>query len=271
MRFIEQFVRGVTNCISGFKILFSSGFKRFMLYPLLVWLIFWTISIAGSFALAGSITDQLSALIEFSELPDLFPWIQNLGPYLKGIFTFLLKLFIQFLFFMLGGTLVKYIVLILLSPVFSILSEKADARLSGKSFPFSFRQFLNDILRGILISLRNMLLEYGVIFACFFTTLLAPPLVALTAPLTLLAAWYFTGFTLMDYNCERYRYSLRQSVTLLRNNKGYVCGTGFVYSVFLALPFMAGSLIGLVLGPAIAVIGGTISFSEIRRDAVLRT
>ena len=84
-----------------------------------------------------------------------------------------------------------------------------------------------------------------------------------TVPFSFFASWYFTGFTIMDYNCERYRFSVSQSIQFMREHKGLVCGIGCVYSILLSLPFAVGSVIGMMFGPAIATIGATIAFTGI--------
>ena len=43
------------------------------------------------------------------------------------------------------------------SPVFAYLSEKTDSILQDKEYPFSFRQLLKDMVRGIQIAIRNAL------------------------------------------------------------------------------------------------------------------
>jgi hypothetical protein len=77
----------------------------------------------------------------------------------------------------------------ILSPVFSLLSEKADEKLTGNSYPFNLIQLLKDIVRGISINLRHMLLEYFFIFICFIISVAFPPLFIVTTPFLL-----FLGF-----------------------------------------------------------------------------
>lgn len=107
-----------------------------------------------------------------------------------------------------------------------------------------------------MISLRNMFLEYFFIITGFTITLLFPPLVIVTGPLLMIISWYFIGFTMLDYNFERHKMTISESVKFTRKNIGLACGIGLVYTVFMWLPFF----IGLMFGPALAVVGATISF-----------
>ncbi|HYC29943.1 MAG TPA: EI24 domain-containing protein, partial [Chitinophagaceae bacterium] len=226
----------------------------------------WGLSLFGIFSLAGLLTTKLASYLDPESISKSNPWLGDALPYLLTTFTILVKLLLHLLLWMVSGTLVKYIVLICLSPLFALLSEKADTRLTGREFPFSLGQLLLDIGRGILISFRNMFLEYLAIFVCFIASLFFPPLAVVTVPLTFLASWYFTGFTLLDYNCERYRFGISQSVQFMKNNRGIACGIGCVYSLFMILPGPF-SVIGLMLGPAICVIGATRAFLEINRNS----
>ena len=54
----------------------------------------------------------------------------------------------------------KFVVLVVLSPVNCILSEKFDSYLTGREYKFDFVRLLNDFLRMILIVISALFLEY---------------------------------------------------------------------------------------------------------------
>ena len=108
-------------------------------------------------------------------------------------------------------------------------------------------------------SIRNMFLEYIFIALCFIISLIFPPLVIIIGPLLLIVSWYFIGFTMLDYNFERHKMTITDSIKFTRKNIGLACGIGMIFSVFLLLPFY----IGLMFGPYLAVVGATISFLEL--------
>ena len=267
MNFFLGFFKGIANCFKAFNVIFNKGLWPYMFYPLIIWILLWVASIYGLILLAGGISDWLQSYINPESIPQNGHWLSFARPFLVSKFSILISWILKFLFWILSGTLVKYVLLIILSPVFALLSEKAEERLTGKEFPFSFIQLLKDIFRGITISIRNMLLEYIIIFGCFIVCLFFPPLFLITTPFLLFLGWYFVGFTLLDYNCERHRYTMSASIKLIRKNKGYACGIGFVYSFFLALPFLPGNIIGIICGPAVGVVGATISFLEMTKPA----
>jgi CysZ protein len=265
MKFFSDFFKAIRNCFKGFGILFEKGLWPYMIYPLLIWGLLWVASIYGLFLLAGGISDWLNSYFAFDAIPEEGHWLSFARPFLIGKVSLVLGWVLKILFWFMSGTFVKYLLLMVLSPVFALLSEKAEERITGVVFPFSWKQLLKDILRGIAISLRNMLLEYFFIFICFFVSLFFPPLFLITTPFLMLLGWYFIGFALIDYNCERHKFSVGQSIRFMKSNRGYACGTGLVYSFFLGLPFIPGQVLGMMFGPAVAVIGGTVSFMEINK------
>jgi CysZ protein len=268
MKFFKDFFKGVSNSFKGFSLLFEKGLWPYMFYPLLVWILLWVASLYGLFLLAGGISDWLQGYFSFESIPENGHWLSWARPFLVSKVGFIVTWVLKILFWFMSGTFIKYLMLIVMSPVFALLSEKAEEKLTGKEYPFSLVQLMKDIGRGIVISLRNMILEYFFIFVCTLVSFFFPPLFFITTPFLFLLGWYFVGFALIDYNCERHKFGVSKSIQFMKKNRGYACGVGFVYSFFLALPFVPGQIIGMMFGPAIAVIGGTISFLEVQGGVV---
>ncbi len=265
MKFFSDFFKAIGNCFKAFSVLFEKGLWPYMFVFLFFWIVLWVLSIYGFFILADGLSEWLSGYIEFNAIPDSGHWLSFAKPYLIGTFQVLVKILLKLVFWFASTTFIKYVLLMILSPVFSLLSEKAEQKITGNTYPFSFKQLLKDILRGIAISLRNMLLEYFFIVSCFVVSLIFPPLFIITTPFLLFIGWYYAGFVLLDYNCERHKYGVSKSVQFIKANKGMACGIGFVYSFFMALPFFPGAIVGIMFGPSVGIVGGTISFLEINK------
>ncbi|MEO6303235.1 MAG: EI24 domain-containing protein [Bacteroidia bacterium] len=265
MKFFSDFFRAVGNCFKAFTLLFEKGLWPYMFVFLVFWLALWVLSIYGFFMLADQLSDWLSNYIEFNSIPETGHWLSFAKPYLIGTFQFLIKILLKLVFWFASSTFIKYVLLMILSPVFSLLSEKAEEKITRKTYPFNLKQLLKDILRGVAISLRNMLLEYFFIITCFIVSLAFPPLFIITTPFLFLLGWYYAGFVLLDYNCERHKYGVMQSIRFIKQNRGTACGIGFVYSMFMALPFFPGAIVGIMFGPSFGIVGGTISFLEITK------
>ncbi|MBS1634277.1 MAG: EI24 domain-containing protein [Bacteroidetes bacterium] len=264
MNFFRGFFRGIANCFRGFTLIFDKGLWPYMLYPLLLWMLFWVFGILTFAGLAHLLADKLSEQFRFQDIPDSGEWYSFLKPFLTGYFSVIVTWILKVLFFFVSGTFTKYLLLIIMSPLFARVSELTEEKITGKSYPFVFSGFLKDIWRGIGISLRNMLLEYLIIIACFTISILFAPAAFITTPFLLFVSWYYFGFTMLDYNFERHGMNISKSTRFARRNMGLACGIGIVYAFFISLPTFVGDIIGIMLGPLLAVVGATTSFLELK-------
>ncbi len=262
MNFFEGFFKAIGNSFKGFGIIFEKGLWTYLFYPLVLWLLMWAGSIWLFANLASQIAEYLNTSLNLSDIPDSGSWISFAKPFLTGYFSIIIAWILKVIFWFVSSTFSKYLVLIFLSPLFALLSESVDEKLTGKKYPFNATQLIKDIFRGIGISIRNMIMEYFFIAICFVLTILFPPLVIITAPFLMFLSWYFIGFTMLDYNFERHKMSISQSVQFIRKNRGLACGIGVVYSFFMLLPVF----IGIMFGPVLAVVGATLCFLEIKQN-----
>jgi CysZ protein len=163
------------------------------------------------------------------------------------------RVMIYLVFLMFYFSLFKYIFLIVGSPLFAYLSEKTEAILEGKDFPFSLPQLLKDIVRGVRIALRNMLWQTVYTISIFILAFI--PLVGWVTPLiSLLTECYYLGFSMLDYSCERHKMSTSQSIAFIGKHKGLAIGNGLIFLLMHLIPFL-----GWLLAPSYAVIAATIS------------
>ena len=180
-------------------------------------------------------------------------WIQKMqNSWLSWLVIFaqiILHLVLMLFYF----SLFKYLFLIIGSPLFAYLSEKTEAIIEGKDFPFSFTQLLKDIIRGIKIALRNLLWQTVYAVAIFIVAFI--PVVGWITPLiALMVECYYLGFSMLDYSSERHKLSTTQSITFIGKHKGLAIGNGMVFYLMHLIP-----ILGWVLAPSYAVIAATIS------------
>ncbi len=165
---------------------------------------------------------------------------------LGGIMIWLLLMFFYF-------SLFKYLWLIIGSPVFAYLSEKTEALLAGKEYPFDGKQILKDMLRGIRLALRNAL--WQTVYTVSILILSFIPVAGWVTPvISMFVECYYYGFSMLDYSCERNKLSPSQSVAFISNRKGLAIGNGLGFYLMHCLP-----IVGWVLAPAYAVVAATIS------------
>lgn len=267
MKIFSDFGNGFINCFKAFTLLFERGLWHYIFYPILIWAAIFIASLYGFVALADYLTELIKPYLSVENISDA-SYLAFLKPKLTGAFSFIITWLLKIVFWFVGSIFSKYLLLIILSPLFSLLSESADEKLTGNKFPFNLLQLLKDVLRGITVNIRNMFMELFLTFALWLITIFFPPLIFITFPLGLIIGWYFIGFNLLDYSCERHKLSVRDGIRFIKRHRGYAIGIGCVYSVFLLLPTFAGNLIGLMFGPILAVIGATMSFLEIKKKEI---
>lgn len=174
-------------------------------------------------------------------------------------FLFLLVGFaVRMVFLLMYFSFFKYLFLIVGSPLFAYLSEKTEAIMQRKDFPFSFSQLMKDVGRGIRLSLRNLL--YQTVFMLIIAILAFIPILGWLTPLiALFVECYYFGFSMMDYSFERRRWSMKQSITYIGQHKGMAIGNGVVFYLMMFVP-----ILGWVLAPCYAVIAATIHLQQQR-------
>ena len=157
-------------------------------------------------------------------------------------------------------SLFKYIFLIIGSPVFAYLSEKTEAIIEGKDFPFNLKQLLKDIVRGVKLAFRNVL--WQTVYTVSILILSFIPVIGWVTPLIgLLIECYYLGFSMIDYSCERNKLSTSQSIAFIGRHKGLAIGNGLVFYLMHFIP-----ILGWILAPSYAVIAATLSLYNTKHN-----
>jgi CysZ protein len=227
------------------------------LVPLIVWL----------FMVVG-----LSLQISDWLIPHLYRWIElqtgldlsatTKGGGLEEIFKVGLQMgvviVVKIMLWYVMSRYMKYMVIILLSPLFAYISEQTEALVTGKSYPFSFVQILKDALRGAGIAVRNMLLETLLMIAGGIISFFLP----LLSPLILVALFlvnsYFMAFNFFDYVAERKKMGVSKSVRYMRANMSTLLGFGVAYNLIAWFP-----LLDWILAPISAASGAVLADTEL--------
>ncbi|UTW60733.1 EI24 domain-containing protein [bacterium SCSIO 12741] len=152
---------------------------------------------------------------------------------------------IRILFFIFFAYVGGYVVLLLLSPILAWLSELTESKQRGTKTTFNAKLYLNNLFRGIAITLRCLILE--ALFTLIFFILGLIPLIGFAAPAGLFGVTaYYYGFSLMDYTLERRGYTMSQSIRFMRYYRGSVIGIGVPFSVVLIIPILGPFISGFV-------------------------
>lgn len=173
--------------------------------------------------------------------------VDDPGGWIGMLVSFLIRLALFALYF----TVYKQLVLIILAPLLSLLGEALDTAITGRQFPFSFRQLLKDSWRGMRLAMRNLVLELLITLGILLFSFV--PVIGLLGPVVLfLVQGYFTGFSLLDYGCERDRMSVPNSRSYLRSRRWLCIAVGVYHNVLFLLP-----VIGWILAPVLGMTAAT--------------
>jgi CysZ protein len=223
-------------------------------------IIYCILFVAGMY-LFGKTSSMATAFV--LQKSGLKAWVDSMHESWLNWLVIMGQFFIIIILFLFYFSLFKFVFLIIGSPVFAYLSEKTESILVGKEFPFSFPQFLKDIVRGIKIALRNLL--WQTVYVVTILILSFIPVVGWIAPLiALLTECYYFGFSMLDYSSERNKLSTSQSIAFIGNHKGLAIGNGLVFYIMHLLPF-----IGWLLAPSYAVVAATLSLHKAREKQVI--
>lgn len=244
-----QFGIGAKTYIEALSFVMNKGLWIYFMYPLILSLLLFFFG----FNLVEGLTGWMESwIMDYIDTSDEDSWLRIL----TGVLHFFLSIALKIVFFLVYSTLIKYIVLIIMSPVMTILSEKTETILTGKQFPFSFSQLMRDILRGVLIALRNMFFQLGIVLLSLLVIWI--PVIGWFCPILLwLISWYFYGFSMIDYVCERRKLNVSQSIQYIRTNKGLAIGNGLIFSLLFMLP-----IVGVILASVLAPVAGCIAVLE---------
>lgn len=237
----------------GFKTFFEAiGFVSkhklgyFYLFPLaLSVLISWVFYTFQSF-----ITDWIIELIKLTFDVDLN---ETLDGWVATIIYWLFSISVFFLWVKVN----RYFVLILLSPMLSILSEITEKKRTGKSYPFSLKQFFKDAWRGSIIATKNICIEIFLTMACWIITLFFPPASIVTIPFLILVSWYYMGFSFLDYNYERRKWSFWEGSQEIWRRKGVALVHGGLFIFLCYIP-----IFGIMVGSVWCVVASALAVTQ---------
>jgi CysZ protein len=220
MNFFQLLGLGYKNYIKGIRFLITHKLYWFVLFPLALF--------AGVYWL-GLYFEGVEERIA-TEISDNATEIDSI----RGLTWITIKMLFFDSLYLIFTKFTLYIVVIILSPMLSYLSERIENIIVGNKYKFNFKQLMHDIRRGLRIAMRNIFWEYFFIViilgvASYFGGT-AKNVLAFSLPIAI--GFYFYGFAFIDYVNERRRLNIQQSIYFVSKHRGLAIAIGSIYSIF---------------------------------------
>lgn len=175
-----------------------------------------------------------------------FPWIgEYLDSFVGGAFGVFEWILMQIYIF---------VVLTVLSPVNTLLSEKLDNRLTGFDIRFDVMRFINDFFRMVFVVFLAITMElFFMAFYWVFSWIFG--LGFIDEVMYFLMSAFFFGFSFYDYSLERYGVGVFGTIGYGFRNMWTMILTGSIFLLIYQIPY-----VGIPLAPGIAVMIATIVY-----------
>ncbi len=255
-----SFFHNLSNSLSDYgKAMTFIGRHRlgiYFLYPLILNIALFSFGILAVGALSDMATNWAIEIIG--------GWFPSLANELNQFIYWFLWVVFKILYFIAFALISGSVILALLSPVFAFLSERVEKLSTGADYPFIFRKFVKEAIRGLMLAIRNGVLQTIAMIVLFFIGLI--PFIGLAAPfLLLLVAAYFYGFSFMDYYNERRGYNIGTSVRYMQQNRATAVGNGLPYALLLLIPLVGGLIASFF--SIVSVVAGTLTMIRKHQQA----
>lgn len=253
---MSAFLSGFTAFFRGMA--FSiSRLGLWYLVPLILWIL---LVVGFSFQISEWLIPYLYEWIELQTGLDLKS-TQEAGGWneiLKAGLQLGVVIVVKIMLWYVMSRYMKYMVIILLSPLFAYISERTEELITGRVYPFNPIQVLKDAMRGAGIAVRNMLLETLLMIAGGFLSFFLPFLSPLILVCLFLVNSYFMAFNFFDYVVERKKMDLSKRVRYMRTNMSMLLGFGVAYNLIAWFP-----LLDWMLAPLSASSGAVIADAQL--------
>ena len=176
----------------------------------------------------------------------------------SGILESIISIFSRLALWIIVILIFKYIILIIVAPIMSVLSEKIEYYETGRPMDssLSIKTQLYLIFRGTRLAVSNLSREIFITVILLFISLI-PGAIVITTPMIFLVQSYYAGFGNMDFFMERHLNN-RDSRRFVSNNKGVAVANGAVFLLLILVPF-----VGVFVAPTFATIAATLSGIEL--------
>lgn len=250
MDFLHQIKISLVFYWRAYRFLDSHDLWRLLVLPAIINLIISVVVIVVAIRTSGYIVQFFLANLQFnSQDKDILRLIEGL-----------LMVIIRATVFFLYLKIYRYLIIILLAPIYAYISSKVQTIATGKKRIPCAQMYLMDCTRGIQIGMRNFLLEAVLSTLIILISFILAWIIPLAPLVILLLESYFVGYSFMDYRNEHFGMSKKESRKLIMKYPGLVIGNGFFFNIFLLIP-----IIGVLFAPVFGLVASGLSIDHLEK------
>lgn len=228
MTFFKQITTGINAYKEAHAFIKQHSFFSYFIIPIIFNFLLFLYFTGLIWHYSNIIADQLFFYFDIqSLLSQQFNFIQSIIKFILLVFINVIGLVIYLLVF-------KSLILIIMAPVLTIVSEIVDTIVTGNIYNFSLQDFVKDIYRSIRLSIKNITKE--IFLSILFLIFSLLPIIGFIGPILLFTMQsYFYGFSMLDYSLERKKISVLQSEQFIWNHKFLSISIGVVFNFLLII------------------------------------
>ena len=229
--------QGCTAYSEVYEIISRLKLWKFFVIPMLISFLVFSMILVVSFSLSNSIGSYIASF-----------WSWDFG---QETIHAISRFFGGLLIIIFGFISFKHIIMALSAPFMGPISKIIEDDINGVVSQVKTSTPSGLLMRGIRISLRNLLRELVLSIPILLFGLI-PVVGFFSVVMLFLMQAYFAGFGNMDYTLERH-FSYQKGIQFVKENKGLAMGNGIVFMLFLLIPFL-----GVILVHPLSVTAATI-------------
>ena len=214
----KDFKIGLNAYLKAIPFVLKNGFWMYFIIPIIIFIFIYYLG------------------FYFKDMQQLYKAPDDAG-FFKSIYYF----FISGIFLLLSFTFlnfIRYIIIILISPLLSIVSERTERILTGNKYTYSLSQLIKDVKRALNLIIRNIVWEMSLVVLVLITlkiiNIYFPMNDLLNSTFRIVAieciAFYYYGFGFIDYIMERLKMNHKQSIYFVRKHRGIAIALGLVFT-----------------------------------------
>lgn len=260
---ISRFINGFSYIPKGIIFIYKNKWiLKYSLIPFCINLLIFTIGFLISYSYFNKFVGNI---FQFDTLAQGVVWyliiLHYLILFLKYLGLILLKI-LGIALIVLLNSVISFLIIgnIITSPFYEIISQKVELiYLKNDLLQNVELSFLKDLKRVIVEEIKKSL--FFAFWGIFFFVLSYIPIINIVSiPLGTIFTTLFLGLSYLDIPMERRKFLFKQKKELFLYNKFIMLGFGTAITLSLMIP-----IFNLII-PTIAVIGGTLLFTDIERE-----